>query len=102
MESLLDEQARVRHSKKFIEFSRTMATHILSLPRNELRIVITVATGHGPMRHYLNKIGGRNGGTCEFEALDWDRLRLFGKPISKPEDILKGDPKNVLSFTKSL
>ena len=54
----------LRHSKKFIEFSKTKATHFLSLPRNELRKMIAVATGHGPMRHYLNKIGMEEDPTC--------------------------------------
>ena len=79
--------------------------------------MIAVATGHGPMRHYLNKIEVEEDPTCrlcleeeeaaehslcECEALAWNGLRLFSKPIAKPEDILKAEPNSLLSFTKSL
>ena len=106
-----------RQAKKFISHSPKYTENLLKLSRNDLRIITSALTGHGPWRYCLKKMGKTEDEICRFcltnsetaehilcncSVLTRIRHKYLGGVSLDPDEILHISPQNVLGFLKSL
>ena len=106
-----------RQAKRFKTCSRRRAKNMLSLCKEELRLLTSLYTGHCCLNYHLNKMGKAENNACRLcneapetaehilcscEAASYRRLTHLSKAVLTPEEVVMESPKRVLSFVKSL
>jgi hypothetical protein len=106
-----------KHGKLFIGRSfKKRADDLLKLGRHQLKMVVTVITGHAPVRGHLYTVGLFEGDpTCRFcrketetvkriicccEALARQRYNTFGTLFAEPKDISTASVRNPCIFIR--
>jgi len=111
------EVPRQTHGKTFIrEPCAKRTAELLSLSRDQLRIITGFMTGHAPVKEHLSKLKLYNGDLtcrlcgketetvkhilCTCETLDRKRQSLFGQPQGDPELYSKHPAKNLYKLVQ--
>lgn len=106
------------HAKKFIPFiSRKRTTELLSLKRNQVRLLTNFLTGHCHLNYHLSKFDRSLSSTCricsedeetashilcECAGLSYKRFRSLGHWFPTPSDISSSPLKKILKFISNL
>ncbi|KAL1454832.1 hypothetical protein WDU94_008965 [Cyamophila willieti] len=93
------------------------AKEMLSLSKEELRILTGLLTGHCSLKYHLNIMGLAENSTCRLcneapetaehilckcEAASHKRLKYFSRMIQTPEEVQETSPKRIVGYIKSL
>jgi len=99
------------------KYSKKRASELLLLNKKDLRTLVGLYTGLGPLKYYLHKLGQTDNATCRLckgadetaehilctcDAISLKRLPYLGKANLTPEEVASEAPRQVLNFYGSL
>lgn len=106
-----------RQAKKFIEYSTTKAKKLLLLPKNEIRLITGLFTGHCPVKYHFKKLGLEDSDKCRLcesevesaehiickcDALARFRLKHLGQTLLTPEEVKGKTLRDILCFAAEI